>query len=61
MEATACLVDVTDFKSDEGAKAPWRVRFPSASAEDDQQHTTGDLRLFVVSRVPVVIATRLCR
>gem|GEM_PF-6238618 len=32
MEATACLVDVTDFKSDEGVQAPWRVRFPSASA-----------------------------
>lgn len=33
MEATACLVDVAVFKTDEGAKAPWRVRFPSASAK----------------------------
>jgi len=32
MEATACLVDVAVFKTDEGAKVPWRVRFPSASA-----------------------------
>jgi hypothetical protein len=32
VEATACLVDVTDFKSDEGTRVPWRVRFPSASA-----------------------------
>jgi hypothetical protein len=34
VEAIVVLVPTTDFKSDEGAKAPWRVRFPSASATE---------------------------
>jgi hypothetical protein len=41
MEATACLVDVAVFKTDEGAKAPWRVRFPSASAMYSESATCG--------------------
>ncbi len=31
-EASECLVGSSVFKTDEGAKVPWRVRFPSASA-----------------------------
>ena len=42
-EATACLVDVTDFKSDEGARVPWRVRFPSASATDSSGVDSGTI------------------
>ena len=33
MEASGCLVGPSVFKTDEGAKVPWRVRFPSASAD----------------------------
>ena len=40
-------MDVTDFKSDEGTRVPWRVRFPSASAENDE-------RLFVASDKGIV-------
>jgi hypothetical protein len=44
VEATACLVDVTDFKSDEGARVPWRVRFPSASATEGFGADTAHIR-----------------
>jgi hypothetical protein len=33
VEASGRLVGPPVFKTGEGAKAPWRVRFPSASAE----------------------------
>ena len=49
MEAIACLVDVAVFKTDEGAKVPWRVRFPSASAERHRGRTCGsDRRLLLL-------------
>ena len=32
-EASGFLVGPSVFKTDEGAQAPWRVRFPSASAK----------------------------
>ena len=32
-EASECLVGSAVFKTVEGVKAPWRVRFPSASAK----------------------------
>jgi hypothetical protein len=51
MEAIACLVDVAVFKTDEGVKAPWRVRFPSASAtEGEVTHRDLAVRLLSTSR-----------
>ncbi len=52
MEATACLVDVAVFKTDEGAEAPWRVRFPSASARSDASRRTQRERTLLCLGVP---------
>jgi hypothetical protein len=52
VEASGRLVGPPVFKTGEGAKAPWRVRFPSASAWADlgnaaiaRNGTLGVLRL----------------
>lgn len=47
-EASVRLVGTAVFKTDEGARVPWRVRFPSASANSSpaprgrMNHTTRD-------------------